>query len=43
MLDRDFYINVQELMSDIDVDRAEELSELPIVEVDGIDGDYICK
>ena len=43
MIDMDYYVNVAELMTNIDVDRAEPLSELPIVEVDGIDGDYICK
>ena len=42
-MNMDYYINVAELMTDIDTDCAEPLSELPIVEVDGIDGDYICK
>ena len=43
MIDMDYYVNVSELMSDVDVDRAESIDELPIVKVDGIDGDYICK
>ena len=40
MLDRDFYINVQELMSDIDLDRAEPITELCIIEVSGCDVIY---
>ena len=40
MLDMDFYINVQELMNDIDVDRAEEIDELGIVELSGCDVIY---
>ena len=40
MITRDFYVNVAELMSDVDVDRAEELSELPIVGVTGSDVIY---
>ena len=30
-----FYVNVQELM-----DRVEELYELPLIHVSGVDGDY---
>lgn len=30
-----FYVNVQELM-----DRVEDLRELPIISVSGVDGDY---
>ena len=31
-----FYVNVSELM-----DRVEELYELPLIHVSGVDGDYI--
>ena len=40
MIDMDYYVNVAELMSDVDVDRAENLSELPIVGVTGSDVIY---
>lgn len=40
MIDMDYYVNVAELMSDVDVDRAEELSELPIIKVSGCDVIY---
>ena len=40
MIDMDFYVNVAELMTDIDVDRAEALCELGIVEVSGSDVIY---
>ena len=41
MIDMDYYLNVAELMSDVDVDRAEPITELCIIEVSCIDGDYI--
>lgn len=40
MITRDFYVNVAELMSDVDVDRAEPIRDLPIVEVTGSDVIY---
>lgn len=41
MIQSKYYVNVVELMgNDIDFDRAEELSELPIVEVTGSDVIY---
>lgn len=40
-MNMDYYINVAELMTDIDIDHAESIDELPIVEVDGVDGDYL--
>lgn len=40
MIDLDYYVNVAELMTNIDDDRAEELSELPIVGVTGSDVIY---
>ena len=40
MIDMDYYVNVAELMSDVDVDRAEPITELPIVEVSGSDVIY---
>ena len=39
-MDMDFYVNVAELMSDIDVDRAEPITELCIIEVSGSDVIY---
>ena len=39
-VDMDYYVNVKELMTDIDLDRAEPLSELPITSVECTDGDY---
>lgn len=39
-MDMDFYVNVAELMSDVDVDRAEPITELCIIEVSGSDVIY---
>ena len=41
MIDVDYYVNVAELMTDIDIDRAESLSELGIVSVSCRDCDYL--
>lgn len=40
MIDMDYYVNVAELMTDIDVDRAEHLDELPVIKVVGSDVIY---
>ena len=40
MIDMDYYVNVAELMTNIDVDRAEHIEDLPIVEVSGSDVIY---
>ena len=39
-VDMDYYVNVAELMTDIDVDRSEPLDELPIVTVECKGVDY---
>ena len=39
-VDLDYYVNVAELMSDVDVDRAEPIKDLPIVGVTGSDVIY---
>ena len=40
MIDMDFYVNVAELMSDVDVDRAEPITELPILTVECCEVEY---
>lgn len=40
IVDQDFYVNVTELMTDIDIDRSESIDELGIVSVTGSDVIY---